>query len=148
MTLPKKRQSSWGGAPTVSDILGPVRAVAPVIDSGQRIGRYQPIRRLAVGGMAEIFLARLPGVGIEGFEKLVVLKRILPQHALDPELLRMFLDEARLSATLTHPHVIEVYDVGAETDAPFFAMEYVHGANVREMLRAQGRAADNAEQCE
>ncbi|HMF40573.1 MAG TPA: protein kinase [Polyangia bacterium] len=116
-------------------------AVATVIDSGQRIGRYQPIRRLAVGGMAEIFLARLPGVGIEGFEKLVVLKRILPQHALDPELLRMFLDEARLSATLTHPHVIEVYDVGAEGEAPFFAMEYVHGANVREMLRAQARRA-------
>src|SRR6478609_8606990 len=91
--------------------------------------------------MAEIFLARVPGVGIEGFEKLVVLKRILPQHALDPELLRMFLDEARLSATLTHPHVIEVYDVGAQGDAPFFSMEYVHGANVREMLRAQGRGA-------
>ena len=95
--------------------------------------------------MAEIFLARLPGVGIEGFEKLVVLKRILPQHALDPELLRMFLDESRLSATLTHPHVIEVYDVGPDTDAPFFAMEYVHGANVREMLRAQGRAAGNGD---
>ena len=91
--------------------------------------------------MAEIFLARLPGVGIEGFEKLVVLKRILPQHALDPELLRMFIDEARLSATLTHPHVTEVYDVGSDDDAPFFAMEYVHGANVREMLRAQGRKA-------
>jgi serine/threonine protein kinase len=121
-----------------------VLAVATVIDSGQRIGRYQPIRRLAVGGMAEIFLARLPGVGIEGFEKLVVLKRILPQHALDPELLRMFLDEARLSATLTHPHVIEVYDVGTDTEAPFFAMEYVHGANVREMLRAQGRGAGRA----
>jgi hypothetical protein len=89
--------------------------------------------------MAEIFLARLPGVGIEGFEKLVVLKRILPQHALDPELLRMFIDEARLSATLTHPHVTEVYDVGADGDAPFFAMEYVHGANVREMLRAHAR---------
>jgi len=91
--------------------------------------------------MAEIFLARVPGLGIEGFEKLVVLKRILPQHALDPELLRMFLDEARLSATLTHPHVIEVYDVGADGEAPFFAMEYVHGANVREMLRAQARAS-------
>src|SRR4029078_8066503 len=113
--------------------------------SGQRIGRYQPIRRLAVGGMAEIFLARVPGLGIEGFEKLVVLKRILPQHALDPELLRMFLDEARLSATLTHPHVIEVYDVGAVGDAPFFSMEYVHGANVREMLRAQGRASSNGD---
>ena len=65
------------------------------------VGQYELIRRLAVGGMAEIFLARVPGVGLEGFEKLVVLKRILPQHALDPELLRMFLDEARLSATLT-----------------------------------------------
>jgi serine/threonine protein kinase len=121
-----------------------VHAVATGIDSGQRVGRYEPIRRLAVGGMAEIFLARVPGVGIEGFEKLVVLKRILPQHALDPELLRMFLDEARLSATLTHPHVIEVYDVGAQGDAPFFSMEYVHGANVREMLRAQGRATGDA----
>jgi len=94
--------------------------------------------------MAEIFLARLPGVGIEGFEKLVVLKRILPQHALDPELLRMFIDEARLSATLTHPHVTEVYDVGSDGDAPFFAMEYVHGANVRELLRAQYRQTGDA----
>jgi hypothetical protein len=92
--------------------------------------------------MAEIYLARLLGVGIEGFEKLVVLKRILPQHALDPELLRMFLDEARLSATLTHPHITEVYDVGADGDAPFFAMEYVHGANLRELMRAHARAAN------
>jgi serine/threonine protein kinase len=114
-------------------------AVAKLPDSGQRIGRYQLIRRLAVGGMAEIFLARVPGVGIEGFEKLVVLKRILPQHALDPELLRMFLDEGRLSATLTHPHVTEVYDVGTDVEAPFFAMEYVHGANLREIQRAHAR---------
>src|SRR3954454_11722162 len=106
-----------------------------IIVGGHRVGRYELIQRLAVGGMAEIYLARVPGVGIEGFEKLIVLKRILPQHALDPELLRMFLDEARLTATLTHPHVTEVYDVGAEGDAPFFAMEYVHGANVRELMK-------------
>ena len=116
-------------------------AVAALPEGGQKIGRYQLIRRLAVGGMAEIYLARLPGVGIEGFEKLVVLKRILPQHALDPELLRMFLDEARLSATLTHPHVTEVYDVGTDGEAPFFAMEYVHGANLREIQRAHARRA-------
>jgi tRNA A-37 threonylcarbamoyl transferase component Bud32 len=116
-------------------------AVSPLGSPNQRIGRYEPIRRLAVGGMAEIYLARLPGVGIEGFGKLVVLKRILPQHALDPELLRMFVDEARLSATLTHPHVTEVHDVGTDGDAPFFAMEYVHGANLRELLRAHARAA-------
>jgi serine/threonine protein kinase len=84
--------------------------------------------------MAEIYLARVPGVGIEGFEKLIVLKRILPQHALDPELLRMFLDEARLSATLTHPHVTEVSDVGESGDAPFFTMEHVHGANLRQIM--------------
>jgi len=115
--------------------------VEPLPGNGRPIGRYEPIRRLAVGGMAEIYLARLLGVGIEGFEKLVVLKRILPQHALDPELLRMFLDEARLSATLTHPHITEVYDVGADGDAPFFAMEYVHGANLRELMRAHARSA-------
>jgi len=119
-------------------------AVDPLPGHGRPIGRYEPIRRLAVGGMAEIYLARLRGVGIEGFEKLVVLKKILPQHALDPELLRMFLDEARLSATLTHPHVTEFYDVGADGDAPFFAMEYVHGANLRELLRAHARAAGTA----
>jgi serine/threonine-protein kinase len=114
--------------------------VEPLPGNGRPIGRYEPIRRLAVGGMAEIYLARLLGVGIEGFEKLVVLKRILPQHALDPELLRMFLDEARLSATLTHPHITEVYDVGSDGDAPFFAMEYVHGANLRELMRAHARS--------
>ncbi|HVX96529.1 MAG TPA: serine/threonine-protein kinase [Polyangia bacterium] len=111
--------------------------------SGEKLGRYQLIQRLAVGGMAEIFLARL--VAAEGFEKLVVVKRILPQHALDPELLRMFLDEARLTATLTHPHVTQVYDVGqGERDgageAPFFAMEYVHGANLRQLMQAHGEA--------
>jgi serine/threonine protein kinase len=117
-------------------------AVPDVLASGHKLGRYQLIRRLAVGGMAEIYLARLPGVGIEGFEKLVVIKRILPQHALDPELLRMFLDEARLSATLTHPHVTEVYDVGQgeEADgAPFFAMEHVLGANLRQLMLAHAR---------
>src|SRR5262245_49083265 len=102
---------------------------------GQRVGRYELIRRLAVGGMAEIYLARVPGVGMEGFEKLVVLKRILPQHALDPELLRMFLDEARLTATFTHPHLTAVHDVGTSGDAPFFTMEYVHGVNLRQLMR-------------
>jgi serine/threonine protein kinase len=114
-------------------------AVPDLYESGHKLGRYQLIRRLAVGGMAEIYLARLPGVGIEGFEKLVVIKRILPQHALDPELLRMFLDEARLSATLTHPHVTEVYDVGTDGEAPFFAMEHVLGANLRQLMLAHAR---------
>src|SRR3954469_10730245 len=108
--------------------------LSELFPKGQRLGKYQLIRRLAVGGMAEIYLAQASG--LEGFEKLIVIKRILPQHALDPQLRRMFLDEARLMATLTHPHITQVYDVGAEGDAPFFAMEYVHGANLREIMNA------------
>src|SRR5205809_169969 len=69
-----------------------------VLTAGVRLGKYQLVRRLAVGGMAEIFLARASG--IEGFEKLVVLKSILAQHAGDEQFVRMFLDEARLAATL------------------------------------------------
>jgi tRNA A-37 threonylcarbamoyl transferase component Bud32 len=108
------------------------------LDNAQ-LGRYELLARLAVGGMAEIYLARAQGMS--GFEKLLVLKRILPQHALDPELLRMFLDEARLSATLTHPHITQVYDIGTQGDTPFFTMEYVHGANLRELLNAQATVA-------
>jgi len=111
--------------------------LSDLFHKGQRLGKYQLIRRLAVGGMAEIYLAQASG--LEGFEKLIVLKRILPQHALDPQLRRMFMDEARLMATLTHPHITQVYDVGSEGDAPFFAMEYVHGANLREIMNAAGR---------
>ena len=118
-------------------------AVPDLYASGQKLGRYQLIRRLAVGGMAEIYLARLPGVGIEGFEKLVVLKRILPQHALDPELLRMFLDEARLSATLTHPHVTEVYDVG--TDGEAHAERMQHDSSDRPKLRGADRLCERRE---
>jgi len=113
--------------------------LSELFPKGQRLGKYQLIRRLAVGGMAEIYLAQASGP--EGFEKVVVIKRILPQHALDPQLRRMFLDEARLMATLTHSHITQVYDVGNEGDAPFFAMEYVHGANLREIMNAAARAA-------
>ena len=113
--------------------------LSELFPKGQRLGKYQLIRRLAVGGMAEIYLAQASG--LEGFEKLIVIKRILPQHALDPQLRRMFLDEARLMATLTHPHITQVYDVGNDGDAPFFAMEYVHGANLREIMHAAARAS-------
>ncbi|HEY2901406.1 MAG TPA: protein kinase, partial [Polyangia bacterium] len=101
-----------------------------------RLGKYQLIERLAVGGMAEIFLAR--AVGIEGFEKLVVCKCILPQRAADADFVRMFVDEARLAATLHHPNIVQVFDIGCEHGLHFFTMEYVQGADVREILQAAG----------
>ncbi len=99
--------------------------------------RYEVLKRIAVGGMAEIFLARVHGP--EGFEKLVVLKRPLPQLAADREFTRMFLDEARLAATLDHPNIAHVYDFGFAEDRWFYAMEYVHGEDLRGVLNRAHR---------
>ncbi|MBA3465565.1 MAG: protein kinase [Deltaproteobacteria bacterium] len=108
----------------------------PIYDlpRGTLIGKYEILRKLATGGMAEIYLARQRGNA--GFEKLVVIKRILPNVAEDPSFVRMFLDEARLAATLQHPNIADVYDVGEFEGTPFFAMEYVHGQDVRNIRMA------------
>lgn len=99
-----------------------------------QLGRYQLIRRLAVGGMAELFLARVAGPG--DFEKIVVLKRMMPECAGNKKLVRMFLDEARLLARLDHPNITQVHDMGDQDGVPYFAMEYVHGEDLRTIMRA------------
>ena len=108
----------------------------PLFTPGQRLGSYELVRRLAVGGMAEVYLAYAVGPG--DFRKLVAIKRLLPQNALDPQLLRMFLDEARLMARLSHPNIPQVtaVDDGAEGAIPYFVMEYVHGTDLRGVLNA------------
>src|SRR4051812_29165255 len=100
----------------------------------ERFGKYEIIRRIATGGMAEIYLAR--ALGIEGFEKLVVLKRILPQYADDEDFVNMFLDEARLAATLHHSNVVQVYDIGAVDGQYFLSMEFLHGQDGRQLIKA------------
>ncbi|RMH38715.1 MAG: serine/threonine protein kinase, partial [Deltaproteobacteria bacterium] len=107
----------------------------------ERIGRYEVIRRMAVGGMAEIFLAR--ATGIEGFEKRVVVKRILPHLADSPEFVSMFLDEARLAATLHHANIAQVYDIGIDGDSYFFAMEYIEGKDVRHVRKRLRRRGES-----
>jgi serine/threonine protein kinase len=104
----------------------------------ERFGKYEIIRRLATGGMAEIYLAR--ATGIEGFEKQVVLKRILPQYADDDEFVSMFLDEARLAATLHHSNVVQVFDIGAVDGQYFLSMELLQGQDGRHLMRAAARA--------
>ncbi|MBI5479598.1 MAG: protein kinase [Deltaproteobacteria bacterium] len=105
-----------------------------------RLGKYQILRQLATGGMAEIYLAR--HMGIEGFEKLVVIKRILPVLAADPHVVQMFLDEARLAATLHHSNIVQVFDIECDAGSYFLAMEFLHGEDVGRVmkaLRASGR---------
>jgi serine/threonine protein kinase len=97
-----------------------------------RLGRYKVLRGLGAGGMAELFLARVDGVG--GFSKLVALKRILPHKAANERFVRMLLNEAKLVASLDHPNIAQVHDIGQEDGEYFFAMEYVHGADLRHVL--------------
>jgi serine/threonine protein kinase len=106
---------------------------------GDSLGRYEIIERIAVGGMAEVYLGRVRGTA--GFDKLVAIKRILPFVAEDSAFVEMFLGEARLAATLRHPNLADVFDVGIDADSYFFAMEFIHGQdlrNVRLEAEAQG----------
>ena len=96
------------------------------------LNRYRYSRRIAVGGMAEVLLARQQGLG--GFEKLVVVKRILPHIKGDGAFVDMFLNEARLAASLRHPNIIEIYDVYREADEFAIVMEYLSGETVRLLL--------------
>jgi serine/threonine protein kinase len=109
-----------------------------MLPPGTRVGRYELVRRLAKGGMAELYLARAHG--IHGFEKLVVFKLVLPYLAEDREFVEMFLHEARLAATLDHPNIVHVTDIGEVAGEPFFVMEYVHGQDVRAIMRAASKA--------
>jgi serine/threonine protein kinase len=120
-----------------SDTTNQPSSRAAFLAAGTRLGRYELIRRLAVGGMAELYLAR--ATGIAGFEKLVALKRILPQYAESADFVSMFLDEARLAATIQHPNVAQVYDIGQSDEGLYFTMEYIHGEDVRGILSASAR---------
>jgi serine/threonine-protein kinase len=98
-----------------------------------RVGGYRIIRKLAVGGMAEIYLARLEAT--HGFTKQVVLKRVLPQFCDDPRFIDMFLHEARLAAGLSHPNIAQVFDIGESDGRVYFTMEYVHGPDLRAIAK-------------
>src|SRR3954469_5729800 len=104
--------------------MAPSEAKKPI-----RFGKYTLIDRIAVGGMAEIFLARQEG--LEGFEKTVVIKRIRPHLSKQPSFLKMFLNEAKLAAMLNHPNIVQIYDLGKVGDAYFIAMEYIFGRDMR-----------------
>jgi serine/threonine protein kinase len=95
------------------------------------------LKHLASGGMADVLLGRSDG--IEGFERHVVLKRIRAELARDPRFIRMFLDEARVVATLHHQNIVQVHDIGEADGEYFIAMEYVHGEDARKILSSAAR---------
>jgi serine/threonine protein kinase len=105
----------------------------PVGDFPIGFGRYQLVERLAVGGMAELFIATAPGE--HGFTKKVVIKRLLPHLVGDDTYNAMFIDEAKLTARLVHPKIAQTFELGKVDDALFIAMEYIDGIDVLALLR-------------
>lgn len=102
-----------------------------------QFGRYQLLERIAAGGMAEVFLAR--SFGVEGFEKRLVIKRILPELAQNPRFVGMFVHEAKLSVSLSHPNIVQVFDLGKVGDDHYMAMEYIQGRDLTQVLRVLRR---------
>ena len=101
---------------------------APVV-----YGKYQLLDLLARGGMAEVFKAKSHGV--EGFEKVLVIKRILPELSQNPQFVEMFINEAKIAVTLSHANIVQVFDLGRADDSYFIAMEYVAGYDLATVLR-------------
>ncbi len=97
-------------------------------------GQYEILEKIASGGMADAFKARRSGV--EGFQKIVAIKKILPHLADNEQFIAMFADEAKLAAQLSHPNIIHIYDLGKiEAGGYFIAMEYVDGRDLRGILQ-------------
>ena len=96
-------------------------------------GPYQLLEKIAVGGMAELFRAKRTGV--EGFEKVLAVKRILPHLSDNKEFVDMFIDEAKMVAGLAHPNIVQIFDLGKIEKSYYIAMEYVHGRDLRSILR-------------
>lgn len=94
--------------------------------------RYRVLEKIASGGMAEVF--RAESAGLEGFKKIVAIKRVLPHLSEKKQFIGMFLDEARLSAHLSHSNVAQVFDIGVGDNTYFIVMEYVDGADLKAII--------------
>ena len=123
-----------GGYHVVASRVSRAPAILPAVSAAtahnyQQFGNYILLDRINVGGMAEVFRGKQ--VGVEGFAKLVALKRILPNISQDPDFIEMFIDEAKLANQMAHANVVQIYDLGQVSEQYYIAMEYVSGVDLR-----------------
>jgi serine/threonine protein kinase len=98
----------------------------------QEFGEYHLLEKIATGGMAEVWRAR--AYGMAGFEKILVIKKVLDNLAKDDEFVRLFIDEARIGVQLHHVNIVQVFDLGQVEGTYYMAMEYVHGLDLARLL--------------
>jgi len=104
-------------------------------------GKYHLVDKIATGGMAEVFRAK--SYGVAGFEKTLVIKKILPNLASDKKFVEMFIDEAKIASTLSHINIVQIFDLGSEEGDYFIAMEYVDGTDMKTVVEKAKAARRN-----
>src|SRR5256885_4476494 len=119
----------------------------PQLEVGSYYGKYFLLKKLAAGGMGEIFLAKQQGPA--GFEKILVVKKVLPHLTENKEFVELFLSEARLAGRMTQRNIVQVFELGEPHGSYFIAMEYVSGRTLRDLIDAAGRKREKipAEVC-
>ena len=103
----------------------------------ETFGKYELIEKIGVGGMAEVFLAK--SFGAEGIEKILVIKRILPEYTENAKFVDMFVSEAKIAMDLNHPNVVQIYDFGKAEDQFFLAMEFIDGIDLGDFISGHKR---------
>src|SRR5947209_4191225 len=124
--------------PVSSPVIAPVPPPAAHVEEdepkdGIKFGQYVLLEKIAVGGMAEVWKARMRGV--EGFQKIVAIKKILPHLSDNQDFIEMFIDEAKLAAQLNHNNIIHIYDLGKIQSSYYIAMEYIDGYDLKNILK-------------
>ena len=108
-------------------------ATQETADFPKPFGKYTILEFLGKGGMAEVYKAKLTGIG--GFEKILVIKKILPHLAQNESFVKMFFDEANITVSLQHPNIVQVFELGQQDGVYYMAMEYVEGGNLNMLVR-------------
>src|SRR5690242_15575068 len=103
----------------------------------EHVGKFKILRRLATGGMGNIYVAAATGPG--GFQKRLVLKLLREEYQNQPEYLRMFQQEAKVASSLNHPTIVQLFEYGMEDGTPYVAMELVEGASLDALVRRAAR---------
>ncbi len=114
------------------------RPGARLSSTPQQFGDYHLLEKIATGGMAEVYRAR--AYGLAGFEKILVIKKVLPSLATDDEFIRLFIDEAKIAVQLLHVNIVQVFELDEVNGQYYMALEYVHGLDLARLVsRAKNR---------